>query len=161
MEQLNLPKDLDGGRKNKNNKYLQQDLDYPIDIQGGRQEKKHQVAASHSPQLNINASHGFLLLRYLKIDGTDPRVLGLEFGVGSMPKLEELVLMFKAAEKFDQTSEDLFFGIKNLSHLVSIKCEIDCFPLRETIVEVFEDAIQKAVRAYPNHPRLTILKRSL
>lgn len=123
--------------------------------------KKHEVAPSNRPQLNINASHGFPLLRYLKIDGTDPRVLGLEFGVGSMPKLEELVLMFKAAESFDQTSEDLFFGIKNLSHLVNIKCEIDCFPLPETTVEVLEDAIRKVVRTHPNHPRLTILKRSL
>lgn len=53
--------------------------------------------------LNINASHGFPLLRSLKIDGTDLCMLGLKFGVGSMPRLEELGIMFKAYG-FDLTS---------------------------------------------------------
>uniref|UniRef100_A0A0D9XSG7 Uncharacterized protein n=1 Tax=Leersia perrieri TaxID=77586 RepID=A0A0D9XSG7_9ORYZ len=131
-----------------------------------RQPKQEQDVSpkrrtSNRGQLKISVSHGFQCLRYLKIDGTDPRVLGLEFGAGSMPNLEELVLMFKAARKFDETNEDFFFGINNLSHLVSITCEIDCFPEPEIMAEELEDTIRRAVRMHPNNPRLHIYKRSL
>ncbi|CAL5027985.1 unnamed protein product [Urochloa decumbens] len=99
------------------------------------------VAGSSNFHLEISGSHGFSLLRYLKIDGTDPRRLGLRFHAGSMPKLEELVLMFKAFGMPDLKNVDLVFGLEHLELLAVFICEIDCYPPFSITREV-EEAVQ-------------------
>lgn len=92
------------------------------------QQREEVVAGCPNGRLDISSSQGFSVLRYLKIDGVDPRSLGLNFQVGSMPMLEEIVLMFRAVETPDLTRDGFGFGMEHLEKLAIVNCEIDCYP---------------------------------
>lgn len=107
-------------------------------------------------QLEISSTHGFTCLRHLHIGGTDECGLGLMFGPGSMPKLEELVLVFDAIETSRICNLDSVFGIEHLLYLNSIHYDIHSLgeilpPTKAVMV-----AMDRVVRTHPNHPKHVI-----
>ncbi|RLN04910.1 hypothetical protein C2845_PM13G11240 [Panicum miliaceum] len=104
-------------------------------------------------QLEISSTHGFTCLRHLRIGGSDKCALGLMFERGSMPKLEELVLVFDAEETSRLCNLDFVFGVEHLPCLTSIDCDIyslgEILPPSKAVMV----AMDRVARTHPNHPK--------
>ncbi|VAH53423.1 unnamed protein product [Triticum turgidum subsp. durum] len=94
-------------------------------------------------KLRISGEVGFQFLRIFIYDASLYPV-NLMFAVGSMPKLEKLVLNYLCVVEADS----LDFGIENLPYLSTVK--VGYFG----IVEAVKNAMERAASTHPNHPSL-------
>uniref|UniRef100_A0ACD5T7D2 Uncharacterized protein n=1 Tax=Avena sativa TaxID=4498 RepID=A0ACD5T7D2_AVESA len=78
----------------------------------------------------------------------------LKFEVGSMPKLENLTMLFRPDES--ETDGDFDFGIENLPCLSSVKCEVHGYD--GSRVNYAKSALERATSTHPNHPTLSFEK---
>uniref|UniRef100_A0ACD5TDU0 Uncharacterized protein n=1 Tax=Avena sativa TaxID=4498 RepID=A0ACD5TDU0_AVESA len=78
----------------------------------------------------------------------------LKFEVGSMPKLENLTVLFRPDES--ETDGDFDFGIENLPCLTGVKCEVRGYD--GSRVDSARTALERATSTHPNHPTLSFEK---
>jgi len=83
-------------------------------------------------------SNGFDNLKTLHLFS---RAIGIKFEKGSMKNLERLKLSFQAS----LTTDNLSFGLENLSSLKKVQVEIICFSATEKAVKEAEDAIRHMI----------------
>jgi disease resistance protein RPM1 len=105
--------------------------------------------AKSEDRLTVNDGVGFPCLRQFCYDILDGG-MNLTFASGSMPKLENLMIYFDAAETKSLTNDSFDFGIENLPCLTFVKLGV--LGSVESAVEAVKAAIERAASAHPNHP---------
>ncbi|XP_047044197.1 disease resistance protein PIK6-NP-like [Lolium rigidum] len=100
----------------------------------------------------VSGAHRFSCLREFGYDIRDDE-MDLMFAAGSMPKVERFITNFDVVKTESFTGGDFDFGIENLTCLTTIYCGAYGGTIKTN--DAAKDAMEKKVRAHPNHPSLT------
>uniref|UniRef100_A0ACD5TTM0 Uncharacterized protein n=1 Tax=Avena sativa TaxID=4498 RepID=A0ACD5TTM0_AVESA len=106
-------------------------------------------------KLSVRGEAGFRCLKHFGYDMTF-HGMDLMFAAGGMPKLETLVIIFDSdkTKSLSASGAAFDFGIENLPCLVTVTCRVHAY-LRGR--DAAKTAMEKAARAHPNRPTLSIL----